>query len=133
MRRAAFRLLAFLVALLVALPSLASTGTHYFCRVMDRVLPECCCAHEDSRDKPSEGTEIRATDCCERMSAAARTGSASLSDVPRHVAPLALVATLPLFTAAALPTSEALAPIPNAQAPPGLGPPLFLKNCSLLT
>ncbi len=133
MRRVSLRFLALLVTLLVALPSLASTRTHYFCHVMERVLPECCCAHEDSPDKSSKGTEVRAADCCEAISAAARTGSATLSDTPKHVPLFALATALPSFTVAAAPSSKVSAPVPNAQAPPGLGPPLFLKNCSLLT
>jgi hypothetical protein len=132
MRPVSLRFLAFLATLLIALPALASTRTHYFCRVMERVLPACCCAHE-SPTKPSEGSEVRAADCCEKISAAARTASATLSDPPKHVPPFALVATVPSFTVALAPTSVASTPVPNAQAPPGLGPPLFIKNCSLLT
>jgi hypothetical protein len=132
MRRVSLRLLAFLVTLLVALPSLASARTHYFCRGMERVLSERCCAHE-APAKPFEGTEVRAVDCCETVAAAAHAGSAALTEPPKHVPPFALVASLPTFTVAAIPSSGASTPVPHAQAPPGLGPPLFLKHCSLLT
>jgi hypothetical protein len=132
MRPVSLRFLAFLATLLIALPSLASTRTHYFCRAMERVLPACCCARK-APTKPPEGSQVRAADCCEEISAAGRTVPATLSAPPTHVPPFALVATVPSFTVAPAPTSKVSTPVPNAQAPPGLGPPLFLKHCSLLT
>ena len=133
MRPASLRFLALLIALLVTLPSLASTQARYFCRAMDRVLAASCCAHEEEAQQRSASPEISAEDCCARVSATARTGVVVVPDLVTGVSAPALIATLPPFALGALPAGVAMAPIPRAQAPPGLGPPLFLKNCSLLS
>ncbi|HET9931546.1 MAG TPA: hypothetical protein VFQ35_12690 [Polyangiaceae bacterium] len=131
MRPVAIRLLALISALFVALPSVASTRAHYFCHAMDRVLPACCCEHEDEQE--SHETGVRAADCCDRLAPASRSGLALRVDAVQHVPSQVLLATLPAFELPAFRPSTALVPVPRAQAPPREGQRLFLLHCSLLT
>jgi hypothetical protein len=125
-----------LVALLVALPAGAAGRHQYFCRMMGRLMDACCCAsaQADANAKPVLGPEAKAKDCCERVERAGREGIPALRDGALRIES-PVVATLPALIAVEPAPVFSLRGInrERARAPPALGPPIFLKNCSLLT
>jgi hypothetical protein len=133
MRPTTLRWLALLVALLFTLPSVASSGPHYFCSMMERVLPACCCEHDAPGPGKSSGSQAKAADCCERIVGASHGGVATTRHAIEQGSSVALAAPPWAFELGAISAREESAPVPQAQAPPGLGPKIFLKNCSLLT
>lgn len=133
MRLLRIRILALIAMLCVALPLGAWPGAQYFCRMLDRVMPACCCGHEEGL-QAAPGAQIRAADCCERLSAAAGAGSIAARDADtRFHGPVFFTAS-PALSFTALPVALGILPPALAVlAPLGQGPPLFLKNCSILT
>jgi len=133
MRLLRIKLLALVALLSVALPLGAWPGAQYFCRMMDRVMPACCCGHDESLQEVP-GDQLRAADCCERLSAARGAGSTAARDADTRFHGPVLFTTLPTVSFTALPVASGVVPPALAvHAPLGQGPPLFLKNCSLLT
>ena len=124
------RIVALLLGLATVLPSAAFARTHYFCRMMDRVMASPCCDAE--RQKVDAREEARAPDCCVRISASGRdVAPATRSDVA-FVPAATLLATIsePVYVP---PAGRDVAPrTAQARAPPLLGPPLFLAHCSFL-
>jgi hypothetical protein len=130
------RLPVLLAVLLVALPAGAAGRHQYFCEMMGRLLDTCCCAaaKASATSKPNAGPEFRAKDCCERIESATRDAIPALRDgalriespVVGTLAPIAFVVPAPSFELLSINRVR-------ARAPPALGPPIFLKNCSLLT
>ena len=125
-----------LVALLLALPAGAAGRHQYFCRMMGRLLDACCCAsaQSDAIAKRSPGPEAKAKDCCERIESAGREAIPALRDGALRIES-PVVATLPALLAIVPAPVFSPAGIHHVQAraPPALGPPIFLKNCSFLT
>jgi hypothetical protein len=127
------RLVGLLTALAVLLPGTAFARGQYFCRMMNRVVATCCCEREET--PPAEArcaAKVRMTDCCERISASARTPAlkAAGADVP--IPPAAIAATVPAMEYV-VPRVGATRALPaQARAPPSIGPPLFIAHCSLL-
>jgi hypothetical protein len=125
------RTLAFFTALLCLLAVSVPARAQYFCRMMDRVVDSCCC--ESSAGLEGERrAELRAPDCCVRLTRGALPAAEVRRDaVPPLPAP-ALVTAAPLLIAAA-PVRQ----LPNLRRPgqrvrPTRGPPLFLQHCALL-
>jgi hypothetical protein len=125
---------ALFTALAVLLPMSASGSARYFCRMMNRVVATCCCkGHEPAAAKGYTGAQVRSSDCCEKVTTAARSASVRGVGSDFTIAPAALTGTLPASVYFA-PSSVALRmPPAQARAPPGVGPPLFIVHCSLLT
>jgi hypothetical protein len=123
-----------LTALAVLLPASAFGRTHYFCRMMDRVVASCCCAADDRNEESAScGPRASATDCCEKIAPGTRSTALPAVGIDFHVPPPTLSATVPAAIYVA-PKNVALLPLPvQARAPPGVGPPLFIVHCSLLT
>jgi len=132
MQQLGARLRLLLAALIVLLAAAASDRSHYFCTMMGRAVAECCCASERSQQR-SRHASVRASDCCERLTAA-RQPVAAPSSHPAlpDFAVAALLTTLPSVECPE--PSFRLAPALSApaRAPPALGPPLFLAHCALL-
>src|ERR1700753_2538148 len=133
MRSLGARWVALLTALAVLLPASAFGRTHYFCRMMDRVVDTCCCDTDDHDESASCGPRVRSSDCCEKLSAGTGSRALRASGTDFQVPPPALAATLPAAVYF-VPKSVAVLTLPvPARAPPGIGPPLFIVHCSLLT
>jgi hypothetical protein len=129
--------LAALLVLLVALPLGAVHRVQYFCKMMGRVMDTCCCSKADavqSVHRPAARPEIKAADCCEKLESAARHGAPAVRDgALRVLSPGYATISASVAVVAQAQPSLLLAPSVHARAPPALGPPIFLKNCSLLT
>lgn len=127
------RLVGLLTALAVLLPGTAFARGQYFCRMMNRVVATCCCEREGT--SPPEArcvAKIRTTECCERISASARTPAVRAASTDIVVPPATIASTVPALEYV-LPRVGATRALPaQARAPPGVGPPLFIAHCSLL-
>lgn len=134
MRPLRLQLIAVLTALAVLLPGSALARTKYFCRMMNRVVATCCCDSETSSSEDSScGPQVQASDCCEKITTAARSATVRAKATAFSVPPAALTATVPTSVYVFPKTVATLALPAHARAPPGVGPPLFILNCSFLT
>jgi hypothetical protein len=133
MRSFGARWVALFTALAVLLPASAFARAHYFCRMMDRVVDTCCCDADVRDESASCEPQLRSNDCCEKITAATRSAALGPAVTEFHVPPAALSATV-LAAAYVVPKSVGVLTLPlQARAPPGVGPPLFIVHCSLLT
>ena len=136
MRPLRVQLIAVLTALAVLLPGSALARTQYFCRMMNRVVGTCCCnsgVDTKIREDASCVPQVRASDCCQKITTADRVATVRALATDFSVPPALLTATVPA-PAYVFPRMVAtLAPPAQARAPPGVGPPLFILNCSFLT
>jgi hypothetical protein len=131
------QLLALLTALAIALPLGAAGRDRYFCHVMGRTLSSCCCSGaKGSPDVHAKtvDTKIEKSNCCTVVDReVAPTISGTRNEATHFQPPLAAI-RVPFFEGIPGPNLHSLIDDPvRARAPPGSGPPLFLKNCSLLT
>jgi hypothetical protein len=134
MRPLRAQLIAVLTVLAVLLPGSAFARAQYFCRMMDRVVATCCCdADSGHRDGPSCAVQVRPTDCCEKITTGTRSATLKAISNELSIPSAAIASTVPapvhLFPRAV----EGLILPRQARAPPGVGPPLFIVHCSLLT
>lgn len=127
------RLVGVLTALAVLLPGTALARGQYFCRMMNRVVATCCCERDEAPSSEARcAAKIRMTDCCERVSASARTPAVKAAGPDIVVSPPAIASTIPAL-AYVVPRAVTAPLLPaQARAPPGIGPPLFIVHCSLL-
>jgi hypothetical protein len=134
MRPRRLQLIAILTAIAVLLPGSAFARTQYFCRMMNRVVPTCCCdSGTSSSEATSCGPQVRASDCCEKIATAARSATVRALATDFSVPPAALTATVPAAVYVFRKTVATLTLPAQARAPPGVSPPLFILNCSFLT
>ena len=133
MRAIPARLLALLAALVLLLPSAASTRTQYYCRMMGRIIDSVGC-NDGARSKATSPIQrLQREDCCQRLSSANRSASLGTQNAVIDVAPGAEVA------AAFHPCPDRLNRDPvsfcaeSTQAPLAIGPPLFIVHCALLS
>jgi hypothetical protein len=133
MRSLRVQLIAVLTAFAVLFPG-AFARTHFFCHMMNRVVATCCCDTDSKEDDDSSCvTQVRSTDCCERISAAARAPTVKALATEISVPPAAMTAAA-VTSVYVFPRTIASVSLPRqARAPPIIGPPLFLAKCSLLT
>jgi len=125
--------IAVLTALAVLFPGSAFARTQYFCRMMNRVVATCCCDSDGQSRVEANSAQVRASDCCERLTTAARPAAVRAVAKDFSVPPAALVATIPAPVYVFRTTFAAHTLPAQARAPPGVGPPLFVLNCSFLT
>jgi hypothetical protein len=135
MRSLRVQLIAVLTAVAVLLPGGALGRTRFFCHMMNRVVATCCCDGDSKEDGASScEVRVRSTDCCERLSAAARTPTLKALGTENISVPAAAVTAAVLTPVYVFPRTIASVSLPRqARAPPIVGPPLFLAKCSLLT
>jgi hypothetical protein len=134
MRSLRTRWVALLTALAVLLPATAFGRTHYFCRMMDRVVASCCCAGSGGHDQNAScGPRVRATDCCDEITTGTRSNTLPASGTDFQVPPAALRAMVSAAVYLVPRSGRTLTAPVQARAPPGVGPPLFIIHCSLLT
>lgn len=138
MRRFRARLLALLALLLVALPLGAMGPNQYLCHAMGRVMDKCCCpaARADQTANHGPGvTKVKAPDCCQLLERSSHDSTPALREAAVRVHAPELATAAPVVVVVLEPELLLLAAeVVQARAPPPRpGPPLFLKNCSLLT
>jgi hypothetical protein len=127
------RLLALVAAIALMLPSGALVRASYFCRMMERSVASCCCAHAKAKlAKQQRAAAVQAPSCCDRQAAPARAPGNAAGDGPPQVPSATLASVLPDFLLSPLADALVGAFVPSARAPPSLGPPLFLAHCSFL-
>jgi hypothetical protein len=137
MKRLSARIVAALTVLLVALPAGALGSDQYFCRMMGRLVDDCCCkadSNEHQAATKSSSPEIKARSCCERVERGTHAASPGLKDSALRVASPLVATVSPL--AGVVPEAKVRAlglRHSRARAPPLLAERIFLKNCSLLT
>lgn len=124
---------ALLATVLVLLPNGGRVHSEHYCRMMGRVVASCCCDEALAASTPSSRPQIRETDCCQRISSSAPS-TLGIDKALRygHAAPAALSA--PFVVSVLEPSLPDPGPcLESTQAPPALGPPLFVKHCALLS
>jgi hypothetical protein len=129
MQLSSARILASFTALLCLLAVSVPARAHYFCRMMGRVVDSCCC------ESPAPGrvrrAELKAPDCCVRLSPGALPAAEVRRDVVAPPAAPALL-TAPLVVAAAPRWERPNVSWRAQRARLTRGPPLFLQHCALL-
>lgn len=134
MRPLRLRLFALLATVALLLPGGALAKSAYFCRLMDRVGPTCCC--EEARTEHARhatGPELRGTGCCERLTVPDRATAANPNDTGLDVGATPLSALIPVPLHDVSSARVGAVPPPQARAPPAVGPPLFLAHCAFLS
>ena len=134
MRSLRVQLIAVLTAFALLFPSSVFARTRFFCHMMNRVVATCCCdAGSKENDASRCAPQVRSSDCCERLSAAARAPAlqAHVTEISVPAAAMTVVVVAPLYVFRRATSSVSLPR--QARAPPLVGPPLFLAKCSLLT
>lgn len=134
MRAVLARLFALFAAVVMLLPGTASARTQYYCRMTGRIIGSVACDNGVAAKAAGPAQELRALDCCQRLSPSKHSASPGTLDALSDIAPATRVATLP----------QAFALRPNSggpigfcaestQAPLAIGPPLFIVHCALLS
>jgi hypothetical protein len=127
----ALRVLVLFAAMLVTLPSLAAQGNKYRCRFSGRVMDACCCKARAATSHVSASAEVRPADCCDTIRSSSAKVAASLRDVVQLATPGAPESTLALVPDAT-PTGST-GPLTRLAVQARAGPPIFLRDCRLLT
>jgi len=127
------RIFALFAAIALMLPSGAAARPHYFCKMVDVVMSHCCCPSARSEHGSQGEVEARGPECCERMVMPARAGGSSTNDVAVDVPVAGLIAVLSPYDLVRQPASLLRLAEQQARGPPGVGPPLFIAHCALLT
>lgn len=129
------RVWALVMATVLTTPAGALARVAHICSMTGQRTFTCCCATAKSRAKEmarqlAGQVRIQIDDCCEPLDSQESTTGA----LPLPVAPLA--ALMPECLTVTDMTSGWQAPEPTrwwrSRGPPGTGPPLFIKYCSLL-
>lgn len=134
LRVLAVRLSAVLMVAAILLPTgQALAKARFFCHMRNAVTADCCCGHEERATGDENSSELRALSCCEKVKVQGNLTPA-LRIAEQSAMPDLSEATLPALTPL-LPhfSNRLVAPPKRATAPPGQGPPLFLRHCSFLT
>lgn len=134
MRSLWIRIIALFTVLSVLVPSDTFARTQYFCHMMGRVMPTCCCEPDEQPSNASCEAQIRSASCCERMTSARHATMPSIRENASTIAGAAWVAVVeePACIAATAPRIANTAPPPRTRAPPAVGPPLFVAHCAFL-
>jgi hypothetical protein len=127
------RIVCLLAIVAIVLPSGAMAGTHYFCRMAERVLSCCCCSEEAEPAATVRVAKVRAPDCCDRLVSPERSGANGVGDAALHLPGAALAKILAPYVDPAPECGLAGVAPAQARPPPSLGPPLFIVHCALLT
>ena len=126
------RIFALLTAIAVLLPGGALAPTHYFCRMMERVQPACCCAGAREQ-KPVRAAELRRQDCCEKLAQPSRARSSAADEAALDLPGPALAMRIPVYAWVGDAVRSSSKSERQARSPPSLGPPLYITHCSLMS
>jgi hypothetical protein len=124
MRSALLRLV--LTAVLF-IPALGGSSLAYVCEMDGKIRRKCCCDHEAPNE--SDCTKLEKRGCCDVRSTGGEpitksTRTVSGSQPPASAALMSTIAGIG-STAESLSTRQCFESVAN-------GPPIFLRNCSLL-
>ena len=138
MRVVRARIWALLAALVLLLPVASAARAQFYCQMMGRVVPSCCCTKTARAPDRIATPVLQPADCCERLAPA--TCSAASAGLERGAAD-----GLTQFAASALPTlfrtplgmqaqrKSGQSCAESTQAPLAIGPPLFVEYCAFLS
>jgi hypothetical protein len=132
MRRFRLQLTALFAVLAVLLSGGAAAHAQYRCRMSGRILEACCCAKVAAHAAQSGGTEARPADCCELVVTQARAAATQTFEETRKL-PAATITAFPVLLTITPPQTFEDRLVLRDRAPLAIGPPLFIKNCSLLS
>jgi len=95
---------------------------------------KACCCHKGAKKAGCKTPAIDRQSCCKTLvthseKASATQGAGAGFDVP----PAALLERLPAIAHTERALSEGARFAPRARAPPPIGPPLFLRDCRILS
>jgi hypothetical protein len=124
--------LTLLAGLLVPVTAMARVLS--VCNMASGLRAKACCCHKGEREAPScQGPAIDRQACCSTLVSHVEKASATTPVSGGDVPPAVFLERLPAIEISefALAESERLAP--RSRAPPLIGPPLFLRDCKLLS
>jgi hypothetical protein len=127
----ALRVLVLFAVMLVTLPSLAAQGDKYRCRFSGRLMDACCCKARATASQVSASHEVKPADCCDTIRHASTKVATGLRDAVQLATPAAPESTLALVPD---PTPNgSTGPVTRLAVQARAGPPIFLRDCRLLT
>ena len=131
-RRLALRCVALLAVVLVAMPAWAGTAEKYQCRYSKRVMSSCCCKAKQKAVQPADTSpQAKAPSCCDTLRQVASSASSGLRDAAQLALDADLASSLVLIASPALPRSSTVVAAASFDA--RAGPPIFLRDCRMLT
>src|SRR4051812_45827620 len=116
------RIVALVAVIALMLPTGAVARAHYFCKMMEQVMPACCCAGEHHEAEAVQAAKASAPSCCERLQSPARASANAGSTAGPDVPAAALAVVLPEFLLERGPAAVIGSSKPRARAPPSVGP-----------
>jgi hypothetical protein len=125
------RALVVIAALLVAWPSLAAQSDKYRCRFSGRVMEACCCKARAAAAPVAPSAVVKPADCCDTIKGASSKAAPSVRDAAQLATLAAAESTLALIPEA--PTGRSVDLGLGHARPAGAGPPIFLRDCRLLS
>lgn len=125
------RALVVIAALLVAWPSLAAQGDKYRCRFSGRVMEACCCKARAAAAPAAPSAVVKPADCCDTIKGASSKAAPGVRDAAQLATLAAAESTLALIPEAL--TGHSVDPRPALARQAGAGPPIFLRDCRLLS
>ena len=117
--------LALTVALLI--PALGGSSLAYVCEMDGQIRRECCCDHHAAKNNHYDKLEKRG--CCDVRSTGGEPITKSTRTVNGYQPPASPVLT---SVVAAVTSTAAYAETVVCERAQAAGPPIFLRNCSVL-
>jgi hypothetical protein len=125
--------IAVLLATLMAFAPVGAYGhARYFCRMMARVVDDCCCASDARASAPSAEARVQRPDCCDKISRGVLPSADARRDFGVPPSSLAVLAAEPAGIFPAGVTDLEGTAREGRRALPARGPPLFIRHCALL-
>lgn len=103
------------------------------CNMAGRSGKTCCCQHDDSDEKKCRGPAVDRAPCCTVLVSEAEKAAATHAGSANDVPPAALLERLPAALHDELALASGARFAPRARAPPASGPPIFLRDCRILS
>jgi hypothetical protein len=132
-RVVALRAMVLLAALAVAMPALAVQVELFKCRYSGKVMQSCCCRAKAKAEAKaaSNSPEVKPASCCDLLRQEARHATSASRDLDQNASSAPPASTLALVIQ---PASERRSEwTANAFVEARAGPPIFLRDCRLLT
>jgi len=128
-------MLARLTALVLALAMLAPSGAFgavlYLCQMDGQAHTSCCCKTSDEAAEPC--ATIERESCCDVQVTKGEQVPAKLDHVAPQIELAPFAAVIPAQWRGPQPTQPGLLlPLGARVPPPGVGPPVYIRNCSYL-
>ncbi|HMR11241.1 MAG TPA: hypothetical protein PKA88_35920 [Polyangiaceae bacterium] len=123
----------FLTLVLIVAGGMARSVS-YLCLMDGQVHSECCCKKAQAEKNEAHGPRVERPGCCEVQVSEGTQPAAPQDALHSGDDPAALaLPSFPLALDSPRPSARDLVPGSGARAPPrGIGPPIFVWNCSYL-